>query len=189
MKKLFLLVALMAINMSVFAEEGYIVRNIVTRDTIAWFDMSDVTAFTAEFTLTEDTNRIEVTQQLNQYTKIWWGPKWPGYSSSKADKDGYCWWTCPDLKVGEQFLDTIDSGSGTNNHIGMIIKPGYYRITFKRVASANVNDFIIERLATTDLPNVNANENANANVNKFLHNGQLFIRKNDKLYNAVGAEL
>ncbi len=185
MKKLFLLVALMAINMSVFAEEGYIVRNIVTRDTIAWFDMSDVTAFTAEFTLTEDTNRIEVTQQLNQYTKIWWGPKWPGYSSSKADKDGYCWWTCPDLKVGEQFLDTIDSGSGTNNHIGMIIKPGYYRITFKRVASANVNDFIIERLATTDLPTLQTD---NKSV-KIMTKGQLFIRRDDKMYDVQGAEI
>ena len=30
---------------------------------------------------------------------------------------------------------------------------------------------------------------ANVDANKFLYNGQVIIRKNDKLYNAVGAEL
>lgn len=37
----------------------------------------------------------------------------------------------------------------------------------------------------TDLINVNEN----VNVNKFLHNGQLLIRKDGKTYNAVGVEL
>lgn len=33
------------------------------------------------------------------------------------------------------------------------------------------------------------NVNVNADVNKFMYNGQLIIRKGDKLYNALGAEL
>ena len=37
----------------------------------------------------------------------------------------------------------------------------------------------------SDVMNIYANKNAN----KFLHNGQLFIRKNDKTYNAVGQEV
>lgn len=128
------------------ADYHYVLRHCLVGDTIAILEKVEGTSLiSAEVELLKDTNAVEVVQRLDKFSVAWYGPHWDLYSSRYADKNGYCWWMCPELKEGEKSQNTLDSGSGTENHIGIIIPKGKYRFTIDR-NSMSESLFVIEKL-------------------------------------------
>ncbi len=187
MKKGLLITALLAfVSVSMWAEDyPYVLRHCLARDTIATLqEMGTPSLLSAEADLTQDVNKVEVVQRIDKFTVAWYGPKWERYASRYADDDGYCWWICPELKEGETRQDTLASGSGTENHIGIIIAKGKYRFTID-YSSRDASKFIIERLTSSALTSVRRADNAN----KVMVDGVLYIRRNNEIYNARGMKI
>ena len=151
MKKVFTVLMLTLTSICVSAGDFVrIVKEYNSTDTLAVFARVDDNPLylTAEIVLTKATNQIEIVERINQYTVDWYGPDWDGYSSFKSDAYGYCWWTCPEFDANNRVTGTIASGSGTQNHIGLIVPQGVYRITFDARTGSNYQ-FIIERYPST----------------------------------------
>ncbi len=182
-KGLFITALLVFASVSLWAEDyPYVLRHCLVGDTIATLQEAGRSSLLAvEADLTEDVNKVEVVQRINNFSVAWYGPKWKDYSSFKSDENGYCWWTCPELKEGESRQDTLASGSGTSNHIGIIIAKGKYRFSID-YSDRDASKFIIERLPSAALYTV---RNKNKATKTWTDN-QMLIRFNDKYYNALG---
>lgn len=181
-KGLFITALLVFASVSLWAEDyPYVLRHCFGEviDTLQEADRQTLLA--VEANLTEDINTVEVVQRIDKYTVAWYGPKWEGYASRYADDKGYCWWTCPELKEGESRQDTLASGAGTENHIGIIIAKGKYRFSID-YSDRDASKFIIERLPSAALCTV---RNKNKATKTWTDN-QMLIRFNDKYYNALG---
>lgn len=182
-KGLFITALLVFASVSLWAEDyPYVLRHCLVGDTIATLqEVGGSTILTVEADLTEDVNTVEVVQRIDKYTVAWYGPKWKDYASRYADDKGYCWWTCPELKEGELRQDTLASGSGTENHIGIIIAKGKYSFTID-YTNRDASKFIIERLPSTALTSVRNKNKAT----KVWADNQMLIQINEKYYNAMG---
>lgn len=183
---LFIAALLIFTSMSLWAEEyPYVLRHCLVGDTIATLqEVGGPTVLAVEANLTEDINKVEVVQRIDNYTVAWYGPKWKDYSSFKSDENGYCWWTCPELKEGETRQDTLASGSGTSNHIGIIIPKGQYRFTID-YSDRGASLFIIEKLPVSALTSVKRA----SKPRKIMINNQVLVYANGKYYNALGEEI
>ena len=186
MKKLFCFVLLVSLmNMAAMAdEEPYRLCVAPTHELIATFDMSDAGYIWVEADLTLETNKVEITQNVSNVTTCWYGPAWEGLHSYLADTDGYCWWTCPAFNEDGKVISSIDSSSGVNNHIGLIVPKGKYRFIFSRSALDGYY-FIIEDLNSTDLTEVQTT----ASVVKTFVNGRLLIQSEGQTYTPTGIEV
>lgn len=182
-KGLFITALLVFASVSLWAEDyPYVLRHCLVGDTIATLKQVDgPSLLSAEFELTQETNKVEVVQAIDKFTTAWYGPHWEGYASRYADDKGYCWWTCPELKEGEKEENVLDSGSGTSNHIGIIISKGNYRFTIDYTVR-DASKFIIERLPSTALSTVRNKNKAT----KVWADNQMLIQINEKYYNAMG---
>ena len=185
-KGLFITALLVFTSVSLWAEDySYVLRHCLVGDTIATLqEVGGPSILAVEADLTEDINKVEIVQRLDNYTVAWYGPKWKDYSSFKSDDKGYCWWTCPELKEGETRQDTLASGSGTGNHIGIIISKGKYRFSID-YSNRNESKFIIERLPSAALTSVKGV----SKTRKVMVNNQVLVCTNGKYYNALGEEI
>lgn len=184
-KGLFITALLVFASVSLWADYPYVLRHCLVGDTIATLQEAGRSSLLAvEADLTEDVNKVEVVQRIDNYTVAWYGPKWKDYASRYADDKGYCWWTCPELKEGESRQDTLASGSGTENHIGIIIAKGKYRFSID-YSERDASKFIIERLPSAALTSVKGV----SKTRKVMVNNQVLVCTNGKYYNALGEEI
>ena len=183
-KGLFITVLLVFTSVSLWAEDyPYVLRHCLVGDTIATLqEVGGPSLLAVEADLTEDINKVEVVQRIDNFSVAWYGPKWKDYSSFKSDENGYCWWTCPELKEGETRQDTLASGSGTSNHIGIIISKGKYRFSIDN-SDRSESKFIIEKLPVSALTSVPSAGKAP----KIMVNDQVLVYTNNgEIYNAQG---
>lgn len=186
MKHIILSASMVLMSLVLFAgEKNYVrvLRNYETGDTLAVFSRIEDNPLhlTTQAELQYETNRVEIVERVNNDVLAWYGLNWENYSSSKSDDNGYCWWTCPEFDETNQVTGTIVSGSGENNHIGLIIPQGTYSFTFDaRVGSDNL--FILERIPSTSLKEPSVVQPAD----KLLINGQMIIVRDGKKYTLQG---
>lgn len=183
-RTIFTIIFLAVFSVFVVAEEPYVLCVAPTHELLATFDMSNSSNIWVEAELPLETNRVEITQVISNITTAWYGPNWEGLHSYMSDEDGYCWWTCPEFNEDGKVITNIDSSSGVNNHIGLIIPKGKYRFSFERSA-AEGSYFVIENLTSTNLPATKVT----SKTTKMIVNGQLVMLSNGIMYNILGAEM
>ncbi|MCQ2313023.1 MAG: hypothetical protein MJZ84_06215 [Paludibacteraceae bacterium] len=88
MKKTLLICTLLAMtSIVVHANEPYVLRHCLVGDTIATLqEVGGLAVLAVEANLTEDINKVEVVQRIDNYTVAWYGPKWKDYKSNNAAK-------------------------------------------------------------------------------------------------------
>lgn len=186
MKRILTIALLTIVGFVAYADDLYVLKDQPTHEMIALFEMVDDNPlhWAVEVSLTEETNRLEITKEIMADVTAWYGPSWSGYSSSNSDAEGYCWWTCPEFDETGIVTAEIASGSGLNNHIGIIIPAGNYRISLDSRTGQEPR-FMIEKLSKTAL----SATVQSAKAFKRLVNGQVVIYRAGKAYNLLGSQL